>query len=267
MSWVRYDDQFHTNPKVTRVVLDEPGALALHLLANTWTNSQKRPGFIPRHQTGVLLCDRELGGKWAAVLVAANLWHEHGRECERCAVEYADLPADAEGYVIHDAAEYRAPARERQTPGTPSELSAKRAEAGRRGGRSTAARREQTQQTMPANAADGASKSDNLPGAGVSPVPVPEPVFASNEAKGGGRAAKPRAATPGLSPEPPSRCQKHIKSRNPPNCGPCADARREHHTWEAERSHRVATAARCDRHPSEMADPCRLCRAEELAPP
>jgi hypothetical protein len=193
MAWVRYDDQFHNNPKVTAVIAEDPGAIALHTLANTWTNTQKRKGYIPEHQPGVLLCNHELGRTWSAQLVKRRLWHERGDvgACEACSEEYADLPADLDGYVVHNAKEYRPPDRDRTTPGTPADLSQKRREAGRRGGRAAAKKREQKQQADQAVQADdvsidsklplaGVSKSSKLPSAGVSPVPVPG--VASNEA-------------------------------------------------------------------------------------
>lgn len=165
MAWVRYDDNFDSNAKVTAVIAEDPGAIGLHALANTWTNRSATPGFVPAHQPGVLLCDRSLGLKWASQLVRAGLWHERGQECDRCREYYADLPASLVGYVFHDAKDYRPPDRERQTPGTPAEISKKRQEAGRRGGRATAARRESAQQTGPANqanAANGLANQANL---------------------------------------------------------------------------------------------------------
>jgi len=154
MAWVRYDDQFHAHPKVTAVIAEDPGAIALHVLANTWTNAQKRPGYVPKHQPTVLLCDRELAHKWAALLVKVGLWHDDGgATCPACSEEYADL-GDVDGYVIHNAKEYRAPARERTTPGTSTELSAKRRAAGRKGGRASAAKRQ-------ANEANEASAQAN----------------------------------------------------------------------------------------------------------
>lgn len=144
MAWVRYDDTFYSNPKVTGVVHDDPGALSLHLLANTWTNGQKHPGFVPAHQPAVLLCDKQLGVRWAEVLVRAGLWHKrYEDECDECLAEYADLPPSSGGWVFHNAREYRAPARDRLSPGTPDDLSEKRRAAGRKGGRTTAARRKQ----------------------------------------------------------------------------------------------------------------------------
>ncbi|MEV5211371.1 hypothetical protein AB0K35_28245 [Micromonospora sp. NPDC053740] len=162
MAWVRYDDHFDTNPKVTGVVFDEPGALSLHLLANTWTAKQKWPGYVPTHQPATLLCDRELGTRWAAALVRFGLWHERGNECADCAEDYAHLPADAAGFVFHHAKEYRPPARDRLTPGTPADLSEKRREAGRKGGRASADRRKQgeakQEQANQASASSGQAK-------------------------------------------------------------------------------------------------------------
>lgn len=176
MAWVRYDDTFYSNPKVTRAIAEDPGALALHLLANTWTNAQKHPGFVPAHQPAILLCDRQRAADWAAVLVRSGLWHERDSLCAACAEEYADLPAEAVGYVFHNAREYRAPARDKTTPGTPAELSEKRRAAGRKGGLATAARREHEHHPEQANAANGASKRSNSPASGASPEPVPVPV-------------------------------------------------------------------------------------------
>ncbi|MEO3869391.1 hypothetical protein ABGB18_11215 [Nonomuraea sp. B12E4] len=148
MAWVRYDDQFHVNAKVTAVIAaDKTAALALHVLANTWTNGQKHTGFIPRHQPGVLVCDRGQGAEWAEVLVQFGLWHERVNDCGACAEEYAGLPAELDGFVIHNAQQYRAPARERQTAGTPSDLSEKRRAAGRRGGLASAANRNRTDES------------------------------------------------------------------------------------------------------------------------
>lgn len=171
MAWVRYDDQFYTHPKVTAVITDDPGAIALHVLANTWTNTQKRAGFVPRHQPAVLVCDRGLGKAWADILVKHGLWHEApGFDCESCHEVYGDLDA-IDGYVIHDAHQYRAPGRDRTTPGTSSDLSEKRREAGRKGGMASAARRAKAAANQ-ANEANGEANQANqgVEGEGLAPV-------------------------------------------------------------------------------------------------
>lgn len=82
------------------------------------------------------------------------------------------------------------------------------------------------------------------------------------------RASPPAAAPPEPpSPEPPSRCPEHENHAKPPRCGPCADARRVHDAWEAERNRRIAAAPKCRRHRGQLAHNCALCRAEQLAPP
>lgn len=38
---------------------------------------------------------------------------------------------------------------------------------------------------------------------------------------------------------PPRKCSKHENDPDPPNCGACADARREHDTWQAEHAEQL----------------------------
>lgn len=67
--------------------------------------------------------------------------------------------------------------------------------------------------------------------------------------------------------EPPIRCEKHVKTRNPPACGGCGDARKAHNRWETARAKRIAAAPKCRVHRGQPADTCGPCRSEELAPP
>lgn len=173
MAWVRYDDQFPINAKVTAVVVEDPGALALHVLANTWSNTTKTPGYVPAHQPTALLYDRGLAEKWAEILVRSGLWHIRGQECDACKEEYAGLSkiqANPGGWVFHNAKTYQAPARDRATAGTPAELSEKRRAAGRKGGQASAAKRAEQ-----ANEANDVSKTSNSSGKSVSPDPDPVP--------------------------------------------------------------------------------------------
>lgn len=66
---------------------------------------------------------------------------------------------------------------------------------------------------------------------------------------------------------PPPRCPRHLNLTNPPNCGPCADARRARTAWEMGESKRRREAPQCPRHRGEPADSCGRCRSEALAPP
>lgn len=72
MGWVRYNDDFHDDPKVAAIMDGCPEALALHLLASTWTARNRRQGFVPAVLTRRLVGPN--GDAWAAALVAAGLW-------------------------------------------------------------------------------------------------------------------------------------------------------------------------------------------------
>ena len=166
MAWVRYDDQFHHNRKVTAVVAEDAGAIGLHTLANTWTNSQKQhKGFVPTHQPGILVCDKTQGREWAALLVKHGLWHEVASMCPDCKEEYEDLPAELAGFVFHNAEEYRAAGRDRTTPGTSADLSEKRRAAGRKGGLASAKKRDEDKQKQ-AKPATGQANEANEANAG-----------------------------------------------------------------------------------------------------
>ncbi len=158
MSWVRYDDGFDCNPKVTAVIADNPAAIALHLLARTWTARQKRPGYVPLHQPGVLVASKPLGEDWAAILVKHELWHLPPLMCAVCLEATTGWPAEFGGFVIHEWWKYDAPTRERTTPGTPSALSEKRREAGRAGGLKSGQTR-RSKQNVRANEANDVTKN------------------------------------------------------------------------------------------------------------
>jgi hypothetical protein len=160
MAWVRYDDQFHNNAKVTGVVVEDAGAIGLHTLANTWTNTQKHKGFVPVHQPGALICDKVRGPQWADLLVKYGLWHRVDDLCPACEEEYADLPEGLDGFVFHNAREYRPPERDRVTPGTSAELSEKRRAAGRKGGQASAKKRDELKQRQAKQAGAQASQAN-----------------------------------------------------------------------------------------------------------
>src|SRR6185369_11961504 len=88
------------------------------------------------------------------------------------------------------------------------------------------------------------------------------------EGKGRERAGarEPPPVTNHTDPEPPQKCPEHLKIRNPPKCGPCADARRRHDTWSTARNEAFRLATKCPLHRGELAHNCRICAAEELSP-
>ena len=124
--------------------------------------------------------------------------------------------------------------------------------------------------TIPAPSEGKPIDSTNGHRADVEPPASPRP-GKGKEGKGreGTRDASPRASPPDpspSSPEPPSRCEEHLNDPDPPRCGPCADARRAHARWEAQRAARIAAAPKCPKHRGLPATNCGLCRAEKLAP-
>ena len=87
-------------------------------------------------------------------------------------------------------------------------------------------------------------------------------VSVSESVSGSGQAAPSARASP---PEPPRNCTDHTDDPNPPPCGPCAEARRNHARWEATRAARIAAAPKCRQHRGQPAHNCALCRADQLA--
>ncbi len=165
MAWVRYDDGFYSHPKVTAVLAEDAGAIALHVLANTWSCQQRRPGFVPTHQPAVLV-GKHKGTKWAALLEQYGLWDR---------VEG--------GWEFHDHEQYRV--KTRQTPGTPADLSAKRAAAGRKGGQAAQQAKQQAKQSVEQTQASDEQHAATL----LSPVvasneatPVPVPTTSARDA-------------------------------------------------------------------------------------
>lgn len=101
-------------------------------------------------------------------------------------------------------------------------------------------------------------------------VQLTEPTGSAHTRKGrerNGREGSAYAREADPSSEPPSRCEKHLKTKEPPACGGCAEARKTHNRWEIERSKRLANAPNCTVHRGQLADSCASCRSEELAPP
>jgi hypothetical protein len=99
---------------------------------------------------------------------------------------------------------------------------------------------------------------DSVPdSAGIPPGvhPLSVSVSLSGSVSGSGRETR-----------PPAKCPEHVNIRNPPDCGRCADARREADAWDAESNERIRLAAKCPLHPWELAHNCRVCASEELSP-
>jgi hypothetical protein len=122
-------------------------------------------------------------------------------------------------------------------------------------------RRQRSQQANGGTVPTGQARDINGTPGGVPPVSVS--VSVSESVSGSGQAAPSARASP---PEPPRTCPEHLDNPDPPPCGRCADARRAHDRWEAQRAARIAAAPKCRRHRGQPADNCALCRSEALAP-
>jgi hypothetical protein len=64
--------------------------------------------------------------------------------------------------------------------------------------------------------------------------------------------------------EPPRQCVDHESDPDPPPCGACANARRHHERWQAEKRRRLDAAPKCRWHRGQLAANCAPCRSERL---
>lgn len=94
-------------------------------------------------------------------------------------------------------------------------------------------------------------------------VPLDEDASSTRPGKGKegkGREGKREAREP--TPEPLPRCEKHQDNPDPPPCGGCAEARKIHAKWQAERNTRLANAPKCRTHRGQPAHNCGGCRVD-----
>jgi hypothetical protein len=164
VSWGRVDDQLHASAKFAKVH-DKRHPVSVWLLVLSWAlgdGARKTPGFVPDEialRFGVPAAFDKL--------IAAGLWSRV-----------------ADGFQIHDFADYgERPGRARDAaPVDPSDLTAKRREAGKKGGLARVAKQE-AQANEQANAKQVASSKPEAneascfrAGGARVPVPVPVPV-------------------------------------------------------------------------------------------
>lgn len=71
MTWFKVDDTFHSNSKVRKVAARNPAALALWVLAGSWSSAHLSDGFVSDTDLPWILPGSE---PLAAELVAARLW-------------------------------------------------------------------------------------------------------------------------------------------------------------------------------------------------
>lgn len=125
--WFKVDDKFHQHSKVRKVLAEEPAALALWVVAGSWSSDNLQDGFVPDHQLQWLLPAR--ADELAHKLVTARLWRRVRG-----------------GYQFHDFADWN------KTKEEVLALREARAEAGRKGGVNSGDTRSNGQASASANA-------------------------------------------------------------------------------------------------------------------
>lgn len=228
MTWFKVDDKLHSHSKTRKVLAEAPAALALWVVAGSWSSDNTTDGFVPDHQLPWLIPDGAEG--MARQLVAARFWKR-----VKGGYQFHEWATDGDGTK-------RNPLR--------VEIEAerkKKAEAGRKGG--LASGKTRSKDEAPASAP--ASRF-------VEPPTRPDPTSI------GGALGDP--LTPGVRElPPPSKCPDHEHLDEPPACGRCADARRARTRWDIADAERRRNTPQCRSHRGQPADNCALCRSEALA--
>jgi len=98
---------------------------------------------------------------------------------------------------------------------------------------------------------------NNLSEAAMQLSEPPENV--SGEGKGKGKGSGKGGGSADAQARPPRTCPKHRNDPNPPNCGPCADARKAADKWQPPTL--SAKTTRCGDHPDQPALNCPDCKA------
>jgi general stress protein YciG len=72
MTWFKVDDKLHSHNKTRKVLAEAPSALALWVVAGSWSSDNLTDGFVPDHQLPWLIPNG--AEEMARVLVAARFW-------------------------------------------------------------------------------------------------------------------------------------------------------------------------------------------------
>ena len=102
MSYVLFDDEFHSHEKVV-ALFDGPcpgDAIGLYALALSWCGGKLTDGFV----SAGFVARSGLNHQAASELVRVRLWHPADHPCEDCRAEHASRKAqkpEGAGYVVH----------------------------------------------------------------------------------------------------------------------------------------------------------------------
>lgn len=121
MTWFKVDDKLCGHPKARAAGLP---AMGLWAVAGSWCSQQLTDGHVPDWYVTTWPSGKQLAER----LVQAGWWHKVGHSCPDC-------PTISEGYVYHDFHQAN-PTREEEL-----DRKAKRAAAGRKGGKASGASR------------------------------------------------------------------------------------------------------------------------------
>lgn len=256
MTWFKVDDGLHSHPKTRKVLAKAPSALALWVVAGSWSSDNLTDGLIPDHQLPWLI--PQGAEEMARELVAARFWKR-----VRGGYQFHEWSEDGDGTK-------RNPTRDEVEAGR-----LKKAEAGRLGGLARAQKaptgkvgkgRRATNEgpTSDQRATNEGSSSDLRADQRESSqdTPAPDATSTNRPSKSQARATAPATEvldpptrpdpyiggalrdpfTPAREQAPPPRCQKHLDNPDPPPCGPCADARRTRDAWDREQATAAAAA-------------------------
>jgi hypothetical protein len=195
MTWFKVDDTFHSHNKVRKVLADDPAALALWVVAGSWSSSNLTDGLIPDHQLPWLY---PAGAEpLARKLVTAGLWRRVRG-----------------GYQFHDWTQCNPTAEQVRRK---QEV---RAEAGRRGGLSSGKARSKRQATAEAIASANGKQHGEPPS---------RPLPSTKEGRGARPASQGEARAPG--PDSPAAAAhlpgcSYVDTNVPVgNCSICAAIR------------------------------------------
>ena len=232
MTWFKVDDGFHSHSKTRRVLAEAPAALALWVVAGSWSSDNLTDGFVPDHVLPWLIPDGAEG--MARQLVTARFWKR-----VRGGHQFHEWAEDADGT--------------KRNP-TRAEVEAQRktkAEAGRKGGLARSKGGSTSKNSPSRTQARATAPATDV----LDPPTRPDPFL-------GGALGDP--LTPGTSEPPSPRCPRHQDTDGTEPCGPCADARKARTRWELADAERIRKAPKCRRHRGQLADNCALCRSEAL---
>ena len=227
MPWVRFDDTFPVHRKVDGL---SDAAFRLHVSAIFWCARNLTDGVVPEEDLDLVTARVRTPARFAAELVRRGLWDKR----------------DQGGWIIHDYLDFQ--------PSKDKVLAERRSNADRQ------AKWRDRHKPLSGN---GVSNGVSNRGSNAAPTrPEGSVVQVVPRGKAVTRA---RDAPLEPQPEPPRRCAQHLDDPDPPNCGPCGDARRRHERWQVGEAERQRTWQKCRNHPGQPAHACGLCRSERIA--